>query len=88
LLLTYYEIDEYDPLEALLESFRAYLNRHKSTIPDNRRKSFMDLIRFTRKLIRIIPGDKTALDKLKKEVDETKGIASEKWLREKIAELE
>jgi hypothetical protein len=88
LLLTYYEIDEYDPLEALLESFRAYLNRHKVRFLIIVERVYMDLIRFTRKLIRIIPGDKTALDKLKKEVDETKGIASEKWLREKIAELE
>ncbi len=87
LIATYYEIDEYDPLDSLLESFRAYLNRHKN-LPQSRRDLYMNLIKFTKKLSRIRPGDKEELKKLKAEIDNTKGIASEKWLREKIAELE
>ncbi len=87
LLMTYYETDDFEPLESLLESFKVYLNRHKD-IPESRRNLYMNLIRFVKKLTRLMPGDKKAIETIKKEVDETKGIASEKWLKEKIAELE
>jgi hypothetical protein len=87
LLATYYEIDDFEPLDSLMESFRTYLNRHKE-IPENRRKLYFNLIKFTKKLTKLIPGDKKALQKLKEEVQNTKGIASLNWLKEKIAELE
>lgn len=86
LLATYYEIDEIDPLYSLTDSFRAFLNRHKN-LPEARRKSYLDLIRFTKWLTKIIPGDKSSLEKLEKELNETTGVASESWLREKIKEL-
>ena len=35
-----------------------------------------------------MPGDETAIKKLKEEIKNTKNIASVSWLREKIAELE
>jgi len=87
LLATYYEEDEIEPLMSLLSSFRTYLNRHKD-IPASRRKSYLDLIKYLKKLTRIQPRDKKNLQKLKEEVESTKGIASESWLKEKIAELE
>lgn len=89
LLSTYFEIDEIEPLFSLLDSFRTYLNRHKN-IPAARRTPYMNLIRFTKKLARIIPGDKAAVEKLRKELDEmpTGSVANSKWLNEKLAELE
>lgn len=87
LLHTYYETDEIEPLHSLFESFRAYLNRHKD-IPANRRKNYGNLIRFTRKLTRIVPGDRASVEKLRKELGETKNVASLNWLKEKLAELE
>ncbi|RME04339.1 MAG: hypothetical protein D6816_09815, partial [Bacteroidetes bacterium] len=89
LLSTYYEIDEIEPLFSLLDSFRTYLNRHKN-IPAARRTPYMNLIRFTKKLARIIPGEKAAVEKLRKELDEmpTGSVANSKWLNEKLAELE
>ena len=87
LLLTYYELDELDPLSSLMDSFRVWLNRHKD-IAKPRRQSYLALISFTRKLTRILPGDKTAIDKLKREIsDHPTDIASEKWLREELEEL-
>ena len=87
LLLTYYELDEIDPLYSLMESFRTYLNRHKD-IARKRRQSYLALIKFTKKLSRIIPGDKKEVQKVQKEMDEhPTEIASEKWLREKLTEL-
>jgi len=87
LLATYYETDEIEPLYSLSDSFRAYLNRHKD-IPLNRRKNFSNLIKYTKKLTRIMPGDTKSIDKLKHEISTTKNIASLNWLKEKIAELE
>lgn len=89
LLQTYYEMDEIEPLYSFMDSFRTYLNRHKD-FSTSRRVLYTNLIKFTKQLTKIIPGDKKALDKLKKEVEEAepKGIASITWLKEKIAELE
>ena len=87
LIATYYEKDEIEPLHSLLESFRTYLNRNKTTIQEQRRVSFLNLIRHTKKLTRIIPGDKAGAEKLMREIEITKNVASIDWLKEKISEL-
>jgi hypothetical protein len=87
LLATYYEMEEIEALYSLLDSFRVYLNRNKD-IPESRRINYKNLIKFTKKLIKIRPGDQSRLKKLKEEVIETKNVASIDWLKEKIAELE
>lgn len=87
LLATYYETNEIEPLYSLFDSFRVFLNRHKS-IPPQRRKNYMNLIRFTKRLTKIIPGDQKAISKLNNDIEKEKSIASSNWLKEKIAELE
>ena len=87
LIMTYYEVDEIDPLYNLLESFRVYLNRNKE-IPSARKTNFKNLIKFTKKLISLPPTDTKILKTLKTEVESTKNISSRDWLLEKIAELE
>jgi hypothetical protein len=88
LIATYYENDEIEPLYSLLESFRVYLNRRKD-IPERWKKNHLNLVKFTKKLIRIIPGDEKAIKKIKEEIENTPdGIADAKWLQSRIAELE
>lgn len=87
LLMTYYEINEIEPLYSLFESFRTYLNRRKD-IPHSRRQNFLKLIQFTRKLTKLITGDKKNIEKLRLEITAAKSAASYNWLLEKIAELE
>lgn len=88
LLATYYETDEIEPLYSLLESFRAYLNRKKE-IPERWKKNYSNLVRFTKRLIKILPGDNKAISKIRQDIENTPdGIADVKWLKEKIAELE
>ena len=87
LIATYYETDEVEPLYSLTDSFRTYLNRHKTDIQEHRRVSFLNLIKFTRKLTKIMPGDQKAIEKVLEEVGQTKNIASINWLKEKITEL-
>lgn len=86
LLMTYYETNELDALDYILESFRVFLNRHKE-IPKQRQAYFKNLIKFTKKLTKIIPSDEKAIQKIKQEIE---GIPSFKvrWLDEKIKELE
>lgn len=87
LLMTYYEVDEIEPLYHLFESFRVYLNRNKK-IPQDRKKRYLNLIKYTKKICRMIPGDKKTLSKIKEEINTTTAISAKKWLLEKIAEQE
>lgn len=89
LLAVYYELDEDEALIPLMDSFKTYLNRHKEITKD-RRTSYMNLMKYIRKLRKIMPGDKTEIQNTKKEIEEDRkvGIASEKWILEKLAELE
>ncbi|MBX2877209.1 MAG: hypothetical protein KTR30_34130 [Saprospiraceae bacterium] len=86
LLATYYELDEIDPLYHLLDSFKVYLNRHKE-IAEHIRVQHQNLIRYTKRLIKILPSDRKAVDKLSEEIHNKKDIANAQWLRQKVAEL-
>ena len=89
LLAIYYEQDEDEALTSLMDSFKAFLHRHKD-IADNKRLPYSNLMKYIKKLLKISPGDKKEIELIRKEIDEDRkvGIASEKWLLEKLAELE
>ena len=57
-------------------------------MPEQQKTYYRNLIKLTKKLTKIMPGDKKAIEKFKTEINETKGIADLRWLKEKIAELE
>jgi len=84
----YYELDELDALESFMESFRVFLNRNKN-IPQQRRKSYLNLLKYVRRLTRISSNDKMAVQKFKEEIIKEKANhVNHEWLLEKIAELE
>ena len=85
--MTYYETGEIEALFSLADSFRTYLGRHKD-IAKNKRLHYSNLIKLTKRLLKAKENEKHKLDLLLTEVNELAGtgIASEKWLREKIAE--
>lgn len=87
LTLTYYELDEFDALDSFMESFRVFLNRHKN-IPLQRRRSYLNLLKYVRRLTRLLPGDKPAVEKLREEVVLDKAVTvNHEWLLEKLEEL-
>jgi hypothetical protein len=88
LLAVYYETDEIEPLYSLLDSFKVYLNRLKKKLPKSTIENYSNLIKFTRKLTSIAPGNRQAIEKLKQDVSNTKSVASANWLYQKIEELE
>ena len=89
LISVYYEIDSDDALLSLMDSFKTYLHRHKD-IAANRRTQYLNLMKYVRKLLKLNKGSKTEIEHIKKEMEEDRkiGIASEKWILEKLAELE
>jgi hypothetical protein len=89
LISVYYEMDSDDALLSLMDSFKTYLHRHKD-IAANRRTQYLNSIKYTRKLLKLNKGNKTEIEHIKKEMEEDRkiGIASEKWILEKLAELE
>ncbi len=90
LITIYYELDEDNALMALMDSYRTFLNRHKE-ITNDRRMLYLNLIKYTKKLLKLMPGDKTEIEKIRAEIEEDKkktGIASLRWIYDKLAELE
>ena len=89
LIAVYYELDEDEPLMSLMDSFKVYITRHKE-IANEKRIHYLNLMKYVRKMLKIIPGDIKEIEKIKQEMIEDKkvGIASEKWVYEKLAELE
>ena len=89
LLAVYYELDADEALSSLMESFKTFLNRHKE-ISDVQRILYMNLMKYIKKILKLIPGDQKEIAKIKQEMEDDKkvGIASMKWVYEKLAELE
>jgi hypothetical protein len=86
-MMTYYDLDEYDALESFIESFRVFLNRHKN-IATLRRRSYLNWIRYVRRLTRLLSNDKAAIQALYEEVDRNRAtIANHSWVLEKLNEL-
>lgn len=87
LLLSYYELDEIEPLYFLMDSFRVFLNRQKD-LTNDRKKRYLDLIKYIKRLTKIFDKDRKAIDKIKSELSANTAVAGRTWLLEKIAELE
>lgn len=86
LLKTYYELNEIDSLDSMMDSFKIYLLRNKS-LSEHHVKTYKNLLRVTHKLSRLIPSDKKKIALLETEIEQTKPLADIGWLREKLMEL-
>ncbi len=81
----FYEQEELDVLESLLESMRTYLVRKK--VIGYHRSNYKNIIRYTKKLIKANPFSKTQRGKLQKEIEEATPLTEKKWLLEKLKNL-
>ncbi|MCB0526859.1 MAG: hypothetical protein KDC61_10380 [Saprospiraceae bacterium] len=87
LTITYYELDELDALDSFTESFRVFLNRHKN-IPQQLGRSYLNLVKYVRRITRLAPGDKASVEKLREEiVREKASTVNHEWLLEKLDAL-
>ncbi len=86
LLASYYELEEFDSLESLINSTNIYLRRNKQ-ISDSKKKLYLNLNRFLKRILNSNQNDKEAIRKIKTNLTETKGVAVKPWLLEKLNEL-
>ncbi len=84
LLKTYFELDEYDALDALLESFKQFVTRRKEVA--YHRENYLNTIKFTRYLLNLNGRDKARKEALGKKIQGTKILTEKTWLLEKLAE--
>ena len=82
LLRIYYDLGEFDALDSLLDSFSIFLRRRRDI--GYLKQNYLNLIRFTKKLLQLPQGDKTARKKLRGEIEGTKALAEREWLLEVI----
>ena len=93
LLRTYYDLNEYEALHSLTDSFRQYIHRNK-LLADARAKSYVELFKITRKVAQLrskldyLDNEKwkKELARIEKSIDE-KSIFNKPWLKEKVHEL-
>ncbi len=85
LLKMYYEQEELSALESLLESFRIYIQRKKMI--GYHSSNYKNILRFTRKLIKINPYSRKQKDKLKMEIEAAKPLSEREWLLGRLEAL-
>lgn len=85
LLKIYYEEDEYDALESMLESMKMYLKRKK--VIGYHRDVFQNMLKYTKKLVRINPYDKEKRQVLRAEIETASPLTDRPWLLEQIDKM-
>lgn len=87
LIMAYFDLDEYDTLDSTIDAFKVYLVRHKD-ISTQRRKSHMNFLKFTRRLMKVLSNDSKAIEKIKEDLQKEKSTtANHDWLLEKLIQL-
>lgn len=85
LLKIYYEEEEFNAFESLLESMRAYLQR-KEAIGPNHRVVYKNLLSLMRKLIHLNPYSKAQKERFRILVNSTNPLIEREWLLKQLAE--
>ncbi|MEM6378170.1 MAG: hypothetical protein AAF705_08150, partial [Bacteroidota bacterium] len=86
LVRIYYHEDEFQLLDALLESMKVYINRKKILVAQHKRP-FMNLIKYTKKLIKVNPYDRSAKIKLRQEIEVAHPLIAKDWFLEQVDRL-
>jgi hypothetical protein len=77
-LKVYYEQDNFDVLESHLDSIKTYLHRQRAT--GYHRDSYLDLVRYTRALMRCNFGNKKEVAQLRQSIAEHPTLMEKEWL--------
>ena len=81
LLRSYFEMEEIDALESLLDSFQVFIRRRKDL--GYHKENFKNLIKFVKKLL-LIGHDRKAKERLLKTIERTAAVVDKDWLLEKV----
>ncbi|MGB1207056.1 MAG: hypothetical protein ACPG5B_15530 [Chitinophagales bacterium] len=85
LLKTYYELEEWNVLFLLIDSFKIFLRRKKGL--GYHKDNYRNIIKYVKQLSNVNHYDKEAVQKLKQEITETHLLTEKKWLLQKVNEL-
>jgi len=83
LLKIYLELEEYEALDAHLNSFEIFIRRKKITNPH--RANYLNIIKLSRKIIQLNPHDKVAKAALRQEIEVEKNPSTRAFLLEILA---
>ena len=84
LLRIYFELGGTEALLSHLDSFLNFI--HRREVSDFHRTNYLNIIRFTRRLVMLPPDGKRELKKMEKEILEEQILSEREWLLEKIRE--
>lgn len=82
LLRTYYELEEYDALYSLLDSFEVYIRRQKEM--GYHKSHYQALLQFTRRLLNLPEGNSASKAELKAAIEAAPATAERAWLLSKL----
>lgn len=85
LLKMYYERQEFDALDSLLDSFAQFLRRRKEL--GYHRENYANLIGIVRQMLRVDLKDDSIRQNLQAKVSETAALAEKAWLMEQLEDL-
>ena len=81
----YYEQEEIDVLESLLESMRTYIQRKK--VMGYHKNNYKNIIRYTKKLLKITPYSKLSREKLHEEINQVSPLTEKEWLLNQLSKI-
>ena len=81
----YYELEEFDLLEAHLRSMRAFLRRKRHI--GYHQQNFLNIIRYTQKLLALNPMDREAGKALEESIRNAEPLTEKEWLLEKVGRV-
>jgi hypothetical protein len=82
MLKIFYELDEYDLLDAHLKAMYTFIRRKK--IIGYHQTNYLNLIQFVRKLMEHNPYDRKATQSIRRQLEQTKAVAEKGWLLEQV----
>lgn len=85
LIKIYYELDEHTALDSLLESLKVFLRRKK--VIGYHKSNYQNIIKYTKKLLKINPYNKSERVKLKEEISGTSPLTEKDWLLTQLEKL-
>lgn len=83
LLKIYYETDEFDALESLIDSMRIYLQR-KEALDANRKQAYKNLLSLMKKMLQVNIFSKAQREKFRETVLDTNPLAERDWILKQL----
>ncbi|MEZ4918532.1 MAG: hypothetical protein R2792_05445 [Saprospiraceae bacterium] len=78
----FFETEEYDLLEAHLQSMQTYIRRQR--VIGYHKTNFLNIIRFTKKLTHLTPGNRKEHLELQSKIEATQPLTEKEWLLEML----